>query len=44
MVQTISGAHKGSYTMGTEISSPGVKQAGIEIDHTIPSLHGITFN
>jgi hypothetical protein len=35
--QTGSGAHPASYPMGTGAVSPGVKQQGLEADHSSPS-------
>jgi hypothetical protein len=35
-VQTCSGAHPGSYAMGTETISPGVKRPGREVYYTRP--------
>jgi hypothetical protein len=34
VVQTGSGAHPASYTMGTEDSSPGANRPGREADHS----------
>jgi hypothetical protein len=36
-LQTGSGVHPASYTMGTAVFSPGVKQLGREADHSSPT-------
>jgi hypothetical protein len=36
-IQTSSGAHSASYSMGTGCSFPGVKRPGCEADHSLPS-------
>jgi hypothetical protein len=37
IVQTGSGAHPASYTMGTGGSFPGIKRPGREVDHSTPT-------
>jgi hypothetical protein len=37
VVQTDSGVHPTSYTMGTRRSFPGVKRPGREVDHSPPT-------
>jgi hypothetical protein len=41
-IQTGSGTHQTSYSIDTEAPSPGVKRAGSEADHTLPSSADLT--